>query len=68
MSQSHDARSYHRPFRLRLDDETSTRLASLPQTFYRSAAEVIHRLIAQATPKDFPQRWQLAVEERSNGR
>ena len=68
MPQSHDARSYHRPFRLRLDDETATKLAPLPQTFYRSAAEIIHQHIAQASPEDFPQRWQLAVEERSNGR
>ena len=51
---------------LRLDDETSSKLATLTQTFHRSAAEVIRQLIAQAESEDFPQSWQLAVEERQH--
>jgi hypothetical protein len=61
---SRDSRHYLRPFMVRLDDETSTQLATLTQTFHRSAAEVIRQLIAQATPEVFPQTWHLAVEER----
>jgi predicted transcriptional regulator len=49
---------------LRLDDETSARLVTLTQALHRSAAEVIRQLIAQATPDDFPQSWQMAVDER----
>jgi hypothetical protein len=64
---SHGSRSYHRPFRLRLDDETSTKLAILTQTFNRSAAEVIRQLIMQARPEDFPQSWYLARDERRQG-
>jgi predicted transcriptional regulator len=61
---SHDSPVYYRPFTLRLDDETSIKLAILTQTFHRSAAEVIRQLVAQATPEAFPQSWHLAVEER----
>jgi hypothetical protein len=48
---------------LRLEDETSTKLGTLMQTFDRSAAEIIRQLIAQAASEDFPQSWQLAVQE-----
>jgi hypothetical protein len=48
---------------LRLDEETSTKLATLTQIFHRSAAEVIRQLIAQATPEAFPQNWHRTVEE-----
>jgi predicted transcriptional regulator len=61
---SHDSGHYGTRFMLRLDDETSIKLATLTQAFHRSAAEVIRQLVAQARPEDFPESWQLAVEER----
>jgi predicted transcriptional regulator len=60
---SHDSRYYGQRFMLRLDDETSTKLGTLMQTFDRTAAEIIRQLIAQAKSEDFPPSWQLAVEE-----
>jgi predicted transcriptional regulator len=63
-SRSHESGYYQHRFMLRLDDETLSKLETLMQTFHRSAAEVIRHLIAQAVPKDFPQSWHLAVEER----
>jgi predicted transcriptional regulator len=65
---SHDSGYDHRKFQLRLDEETSRTLARLTHTFGRSAAEVIRQLVAQANPEDFPQSWQLAVEERRQRR
>jgi hypothetical protein len=62
--QLHDSPLYHRPFTLRLDEETSSKLATLMETFHRSAAEVIRQLVAQAAPEAFPQSWHLAVQER----
>jgi hypothetical protein len=47
-----------------LDDETSTKLGTLMQTFDRSAAEIIRQLIAQARSEDFPPSWHLAADER----
>jgi hypothetical protein len=61
---SRDSGSYGTRFMLRLDEVTSRKLATLTQTFDRSAAEVIRQLIAQASPEDFPQSWQMAAEER----
>jgi predicted transcriptional regulator len=61
---SHDSGSYGTRFMLRLDEVTSRKLATLTQTFDRSAAEVIRQLIAHATPEDFPQSWHLAMNER----
>jgi hypothetical protein len=55
---------YTSPFMVRLDDEASTKLATLMQTFDRSAADVICQLTAQANPENFPRSWRLAVEER----
>jgi predicted transcriptional regulator len=63
-SRSHDSGYYGTRFMLRLDDETSSKLETLTQTFHRSAAEVIRQLIAQATPEVFPESWHLSVEER----
>lgn len=63
-SRSHESGYYGTRFMLRLDDETSRKLATLTQTFHRSAAEVIRELIALANPEDFPRSWHLAVEER----
>jgi len=62
-SRSHDSGYYGTRFMLRLDDETSSKLATLTQTFHRSAGEVIRQLIAQATPQAFPPSWHLGVEE-----
>jgi predicted transcriptional regulator len=61
---SHESGYYHRPFMLRLNDETSAKLATLAQTLHRSAAEVIRQLIAQATPEVFPESWHMAAQER----
>jgi predicted transcriptional regulator len=61
---SHDSRNYSTRFMLRLDDEASSKLNTLMQTFDRSGAEVIRQLIAQANPEDFPTSWRMAVEER----
>jgi predicted transcriptional regulator len=58
---SHESGYYGTRFMLRLDDQTSSKLRTLTQTFHRSAAEVIRQLIAQARPEDFPPSWQLAV-------
>jgi predicted transcriptional regulator len=63
-TRSDDARYYGQRFMLRLDQGTSTKLATLTQTFHRSAAEVIRQLIAQASPEVFPPSWQKVVEER----
>jgi hypothetical protein len=42
--------------------------ASVAAWVRHAACQVIRQRIAQATPEDFPQRWRLAVGERSNGR
>jgi predicted transcriptional regulator len=63
-ARSHDSRYYGQRFMLRLDDETSTKLGTLMQTFDRSAAEIIRQLIAQAKPEDFPEGWHLALNEQ----
>jgi hypothetical protein len=46
-----------------LDEETSHKLEAVTHTFGRSAA-IIRELIAQATPKEFPPSWHMAVSER----
>jgi predicted transcriptional regulator len=61
---SRDSGSYGTRFMLRLDEVTSRQLATLTQTFHRSAAEVIRQLIAQSSPEAFPPSWRMAVEER----
>jgi hypothetical protein len=61
---SHDSRTYGKRFMLRLDAATWTRLEELSQHFDTSSAEVIRQLVAQATPEDFPESWQCAVDER----
>jgi predicted transcriptional regulator len=63
-TRSHESSYFHRKFGLRLDEVTWRKLEALTQTFNRSAAEVMRQLIAQATPEDFPQSWQLAAAER----
>jgi predicted DNA-binding protein len=61
---SHDSRQYGKRFMLRLDDQTWARLEELATYFGEPNAEVIRQLIIQAKVEDFPQSWQLAVEER----
>jgi hypothetical protein len=60
---SHESGYYARKFGLRLDHETSRKLATLTEAFDRSATEIIRQLIVQARPEDFPQSWHLAVGE-----
>jgi predicted transcriptional regulator len=60
---SHDSGYFRRKFGLRLDNVASRKLEALTLTFDRSADEIIRQLIAQAAPDDFPQSWQLAVDE-----
>jgi hypothetical protein len=48
---------------LRLDETTRETLERLARHFKKSSAEIIRQLIAQASPEDFPERWQLRVEE-----
>jgi predicted transcriptional regulator len=60
---SHESDYFRRKFGIRLDEVTSRKLEAFTQTFHRPAADVIRQLIAQATPKDFPPSWHLAVAE-----
>jgi hypothetical protein len=62
--QSHDSRTYARHFMIGVDEATGQKLAALMQAFERSAAEIIHHLITQATPEDFPKSWRRTGEER----
>lgn len=54
-ARSHDSGYDDHTFGLRLDEVTSRTLEILTQTFQRSAAEMIHQLMAQAPPEDVPQ-------------
>jgi predicted DNA-binding protein len=65
---SHESGHYHRKFGMRLDEVTARKLEAFTQTFHRPAAEVIRQLITQARPEDFPESWQMAVEERRETR
>jgi hypothetical protein len=49
---------------MRLDAPAWERLEELGTYFDGPNAEVIRQLIMQAKLEDFPQSWQLAVEER----
>jgi hypothetical protein len=60
---SHESGYDHRKFGLRVDEVISRKLEALTQTLVRSAAAIIRQLIAQGRPEDFPQCWQLAVQE-----
>jgi predicted transcriptional regulator len=60
---SHDSRDYGQRFMLRLDETTAQKLQQLVERFARPRAEIIRQLVAQATPEDFPEHWQLAAEE-----
>jgi predicted DNA-binding protein len=61
---SHDSHLYPTRSMLRLNNETSEKLDTLTRSLDRPAAEVIRRLIAQATLEDFSQSWRMAVAER----
>jgi hypothetical protein len=65
---SHEPGHDHWRFQLRLDHDTAWRLETFMQTFHRSAAEIIRRLITHATAEDFPSTSQHAVEECRHGR
>jgi len=60
---SHNSRTYGKRFMLRLDARTWAHLEELSTHFDTSSAKVIHYLVTQAKPKDFPESWQLVAEE-----
>jgi hypothetical protein len=60
---SHDSRDDGERFMLRLDRPASHKLQALAEHFATSRAEIIRQVIAQASPQDFPESWQMAVEE-----
>jgi predicted transcriptional regulator len=61
---SHESGYYRRKYQVRLDAASSAKLEQLAQHFDTSAADIIRQLIAQSTPQDFPQSWQLAADAR----
>jgi predicted DNA-binding protein len=61
---AHESGYFRRKLGLWLDEETARKLAVLSEVLGRSAAEVVRQLIGQAAPEDFPESWQMAVEER----
>jgi predicted transcriptional regulator len=61
---SHDSRRYGKRFMLRLDDPTWETLDALATHFETSSAEIIRRLLAQATPDTFPASWHRRVAAR----
>jgi predicted transcriptional regulator len=61
---SHDSHTYPARFMLRLDEPSQTKLQQLINQLHASKAAIIRQLIAQATPEDFPKRWQLQAAER----
>jgi predicted transcriptional regulator len=65
---SHESGYFRQKFGMRLDEVTSRKLEALTQACHRPAAEIIRQLITQARPEDFPQSWQMAVEERGETR
>jgi predicted transcriptional regulator len=61
---THDSRDYDQRFMLRLDRATRVTLQQLTEHFRQSKAAIIRQLIAQLSPADFPERWQLAAAAR----
>ena len=61
---AHDSRFYGQRFMLRLDQTTATQLQHLVEQFEKPRAAIIHQLIVQATPEDFPESWQMAADEQ----
>ncbi len=64
---SDDSRDYDQRLLIRPDAASRTKRQQPAEVFRTSRAEIIRQLIAQTTPGDFPQRWQLAVAERRQG-
>jgi len=61
---SHDSHDYDTRFMLRVDEPSREQLQHRVDHFDVTKAEIIRHLIAQATPEDFPQSWQLKAAER----
>lgn len=61
---SHESRTYHRRFMLRLDELIGEKLESLSTHFHRPAAEIIRQLVAQANIDAFPKSWHMRAAER----
>jgi hypothetical protein len=49
---------------MHLDEPSRTKLEALVDHFNIPKADIIRQLIAQATPDDFPKRWQIRANER----
>jgi hypothetical protein len=62
---SHDSRIYDTRFMLRLDKTAQAKLQQLISHFGVSKANIIRRLIMQATDEDFPASWQMRAAERA---
>jgi hypothetical protein len=62
---SHDSHTYGTRFMLRLDSPSETKLQQLVKQLGASKAHIIRQLIAQATPEDFPKRWQIRAAEHA---
>ena len=60
---SHDSRTHTDRFMLRLDHPTREKLEDLSAHFNKPASKIIRHLIAQATPEDFPKRWQIKASD-----
>jgi hypothetical protein len=56
---SHDSRIYDTRGMLRLDQTSQTKLQQLISHLRASTADIIHHLMLQATPEDFPTSWHL---------
>jgi hypothetical protein len=61
---SHESRTLTARFMLRLDEPSQTKLQQLINQLDASKAAIIRHLITQATPENFPKRWQLQAAER----
>jgi hypothetical protein len=61
---SHDSRIYDTRFMLRLDETAQTKLQQLITQFGTSKADIIRRLIMQATPENFPASWHMNTGAR----
>jgi len=61
---SHVSRMYLTRFMLRLDGYSHTKLQQPTQQCGASKSGIIRRLIAHATPEDFPPRWEMKTAAR----
>jgi hypothetical protein len=60
---SYDSHTDSERFMLRLDEPSQTKLQQLIKAFGTSKAAIIHHLLAQAEPEDFPPSWQMRAAE-----